>query len=73
LSKTLGGVGRPAFLPIGEAPRLSAGGCERGASILLSGRAYVLHADWLLTATWLLLTAGVAMFYFAPFSRLIGV
>jgi hypothetical protein len=32
----------------------------------------VLHADWLLAATWLLVTAGAPVFYFAPLSRLIG-
>jgi hypothetical protein len=33
----------------------------------------MLFYDWLLVVTWVLLTSGAALFYFAPLARFVGV
>jgi hypothetical protein len=73
--RALGGMGRPEFPSHSKAPRLSAGGCERGAfnscALISKGRPTLFY-DWLLAATWMLLTAGAALCYFPPLARLLG-
>jgi hypothetical protein len=46
--------------------------CERGGSFYFDSGECMVHLDWPLTTTWLLVTASAGLFCFVPLARLFG-